>query len=274
MNPRNLKKRTKWAALTCASLLLLAGCDKKTEPLPDPPAPGPEQPVDPPAPETGLTAEPDLLSGQEQNDQGKTLLRWSVAVPRVLLDGHPVMNAGNYYDNYKEKQLLALQEDLLPMARQRLEDGNLLGPFEVEEDFAICRNQGNYLSIRRSGRQYTGGAHDSMEEKAETWLLRQGDCYLLSLADLLPGAQDPRALILELAAPLIEQRAAARPDDFYENYREAMDQTWQDEDFYLTKDSLGLIFQQYSLGPYTSGAMTFEIPLAQLGENLAEELRP
>ena len=142
MNPRNLKKRTKWAALACASLLLLAGCDKKTEPLPDPPAPGPEQPVDPPAPETGLTAEPDLLSGQ---------------VPRVLLDGHPVMNAGNYYDNYKEKQLLALQEDLLPMARQRLEDGNLLGPFEVEEDFAICRNQGNYLSIRRSGRQYTGG---------------------------------------------------------------------------------------------------------------------
>lgn len=184
------------------------------------------------------------------------------------------MNIGNYYDNYKEKRLLSLQEELLPMARQRLEDGVLLGAFDVEEDFAVVRNQGNVLSIRRSCRQYSGGAHEAVEEKAETWLLREGDCYLLSLADLLPGAQDPRALVLEQAALLAQKQAAEQPDQFYENYQEAMEQTWQPEDFYLTEDSLGLIFQQYAVGPYTSGAMTFEIPLAQLGDHLTEELRP
>lgn len=160
------------------------------------------------------------------------------------------------------------------MARQRLEDGVLLGAFDVEEDFAVVRNQGNVLSIRRSCRQYSGGAHEAVEEKAETWLLREGDCYLLSLADLLPGAQDPRALVLEQAALLAQKQAAEQPDQFYENYQEAMEQTWQPEDFYLTEDSLGLIFQQYAVGPYTSGAMTFEIPLAQLGDHLTEELRP
>ena len=274
MNPT---RKIQLFSLLCACLLWLAGCSQKPEPQPETPAPpvSPVQPEEPTPPENnGVAIESDLSAGQEQSDQGKTLLRWSLSIPQALLDGEPMMNIGNYYDNYKEKRLLSLQEELLPMARQRLEDGVLLGAFDVEEDFAVVRNQGNVLSIRRSCRQYSGGSHEAVEEKAETWLLREGDCYLLSLADLLPGAQDPRALVLEQAALLAQKQAAEQPDQFYENYQEAMEQTWQPEDFYLTEDSLGLIFQQYAVGPYTSGAMTFEIPLAQLGDNLTEELRP
>ena len=264
-------------SLFCACLLLLAGCNKKPEPQPEPPAPpvSPVQPEQPTQPEgNGITVERDLSTGQRQSDQGKELLSWSIAIPRALLDGQPMMTLGNDYDNSNEKRMLSLEEELLPMAQQRLEDGVLLGSFEVEEDFALTRNQGNYLSIRRSCRQYSGGAHEAIEEKAETWLLREGDCYQLFLADLLPGAEDPQALVLEQAALLAQQRAADQPDLFYENYQQAMEQTWQPEDFYLTEDSLGLIFQQYAIGPYTSGAITFEIPFAQLGDNLIEELRP
>lgn len=271
------QKTTRLFSLLCACLLLLAGCGKQTEPQSEPPAPpvSPVQPEEPHQPEgSGVTVESDLSAGQEQSDQGKTLLRWSLSIPRALLNGEPMMNIGNYYDNYKEKRLLSLQEELLPMARQRLEDGTLLGGFEAEEDFAVTRSPSPYLSIRRSCRQYSGGAHESIEEKAENWLLREGDCYLLSLADILPGAQDPRALVLEQAALLARERAAEQPDLFYENYEEAIQQTWQEEDFYLTEEGLGLIFQQYALGPYTSGAMTFEIPFARLGDNLTEELRP
>lgn len=261
-------QRIRFFSLLCACLILLAGCNKQPEPQP-------EQPETPPQPEdNGITVEQDLATGQRQSDQGKTLLSWSIAIPRVLLEGQPMMNIGNYYDNYEEKRLLALEEELLPMAQQRLEDGVLLGNFDVEEDFSVTRNQGNVLSIRRSCRQYSGGAHEAAEEKAETWLLRDGDCYQLFLEDLLPGAENPRALVLEQAALLARQQAAEQPDLFYENYQEAMEQTWQPEDFYLTEDSLGLIFQQYAIGPYTSGAITFEIPLRQLGENLTEELRP
>ena len=225
-------------ALCVACLLWLAGRTQKWEPQPETPAPpvSPVQPEEPTPPENnGVAIESDLSAGQEQSDQGKTLLRWSLSIPQALLDGEPMMNIGNYYDNYKEKRLLSLQEELLPMARQRLEDGVLLGAFDVEEDFAVVRNQGNVLSTRRSCRQYSGGAHEAVEEKAETWLLREGDCYLLSLADLLPGAQDPRALVLEQAALLAQKQAAEQPDQFYENYQEAMEQTWQPEDFYLTE---------------------------------------
>lgn len=271
-------RRTRFFSLLCACLILLAGCRQQPEPQPEQPETPPVSPVQPetpPQPEgSGITVEQRLSTGQRQSDQGKTLLSWSISIPRVLLEGQPMMNIGNYYDNYEEKRLLALEEELLPMAQQRLEDGALLGAFDVEEDFAVTRNRGNLLSIRRSCRQYSGGAHESAEEKAETWLLREGDCYRLFLEDLLPGAENPRALVLEQAALLAQQQAAQQPDLFYENYQQAMEQTWQPEDFYLTEDSLGLIFQQYAIGPYASGVMAFEIPLAQLSDSLTEELRP
>ena len=168
MNPT---RKIQLFSLLCACLLWLAGCSQKPEPQPETPAPpvSPVQPEEPTPPENnGVAIENDLSAGQEQSDQGKTLLRWSLSIPQALLDGEPMMNIGNYYDNYKEKRLLSLQEELLPMARQRLEDGVLLGAFDVEEDFAVVRNQGNVLSIRRSCRQYSGGAHEAVEEKAET----------------------------------------------------------------------------------------------------------
>ena len=70
-----------------------------------------------------------------------------------------------------------------------------------------------------------------------------------------------------------KQQEEAQPGLFYENYQETMGDVWQ-EDWYLTEESLVVIFQEYALGPYTSGPMLFEIPFTELGDNLTEELRP
>lgn len=262
------------AALTLL-LLLLSAChredlQKQTEPSPK----ETQQSEDLPQPEdNGITITEDVSSGEEKAQDGTLLLRYSLSSPQVLYQGEPMMNIGSYYDNNKEKSLLSITEELLPMARQRQQDGDFLGNFQWDEEFAIMRNKGNYLSIRRDRSQYTGGVHGSLQIMGDNWLFRAGDYYLLSLTDILPGAEDPRALVMEQALEQAKQQEEAQPGLFYENYQETMGDVWQ-EDWYLTEESLVVVFQEYALGPYTSGPMLFEIPFTELGDNLTEELRP
>ena len=271
---RNKMKKQILAALTLL-LLLLSAChredlQKQTEPSPK----ETQQSEDIPQPEdNGITVTEDVSSGEEKAQDGTLLLRYSLSSPQVLYQGEPMMNIGSYYDNNKEKSLLSITEELLPMARQRQQDGDFLGNFQWDEEFAIMRNKGNYLSIRRDRSQYTGGVHGSLQIMGDNWLFRAGDYYLLSLTDILPGVEDPRALVMEQALEQAKQQEEAQPGLFYENYQETMGDVWQ-EDWYLTEKSLVVVFQEYALGPYTSGPMLFEIPFTELGDNLTEELRP
>ena len=271
---RNKMKKQILAALTLL-LLLLSAChredlQKQTEPSPK----ETQQSEDIPQPEdNGITVTEDVSSGEEKAQDGTLLLRYSLSSPQVLYQGEPMMTIGSYYDNNKEKSLLSITEELLPMARQRQQDGDFLGNFQWDEEFAIMRSKGNYLSIRRDRSQYTGGVHGSLQIMGDNWLFRAGDYYLLSLTDILPGAEDPRALVMEQALEQAKQQEEAQPGLFYENYQETMGDVWQ-EDWYLTEESLVVVFQEYALGPYTSGPMLFEIPFTELGDNLTEELRP
>lgn len=271
---RNKMKKQILAALTLL-LLLLSAChredlQKQTEPSPK----ETQQSEDIPQPEdNGITVTEDVSSGEEKAQDGTLLLRYSLSSPQVLYQGEPMMNIGSYYDNNKEKSLLSITEELLPMARQRQQDGDFLENFQWDEEFAIMRSKGNYLSIRRDRSQYTGGVHGSLQIMGDNWLFRAGDYYLLSLTDILPGAEDPRALVMEQALEQAKQQEEAQPGLFYENYQETMGDVWQ-EDWYLTEESLVVVFQEYALGPYTSGPMLFEIPFTELGDNLTEELRP
>ena len=262
------------AALTLL-LLLLSAChredlQKQQEP---PQEDSPQLEENPQEQDNGITVTEDVSSGEEKAQDGTLLLRYSLSSPQVLYQGEPMMNIGSYYDNNKEKALLSITEELLPMARQRQQDGDFLGNFQWDEEFAIMRNKGNYLSIRRDRSQYTGGVHGSLQIMGDNWLFRAGDYYLLSLTDILPGAEDPRSLVMEQALEQAKQQEEAQPGLFYENYQETMGDVWQ-EDWYLTEESLVVVFQEYALGPYTSGPMLFEIPFTELGDNLTEELRP
>ena len=271
---RNNMKKQILAALALL-LFLLSAChreelQKQTEPSPK----EIQQSEDLPQPEdNGITVTEDVSSGEEKAQDGTLLLRYSLSSPQVLYQGEPMMNIGSYYDNNKEKSLLSITEELLPMARQRQQNGDFLGNFQWDEEFAIMRNKGNYLSIRRDRSQYTGGVHGSLQIMGDNWLFRAGDYYLLSLTDILPGAEDPRALVMEQALEQAKQQEEAQAGLFYENYQETMGDVWQ-EDWYLTEESLVVVFQEYALGPYTSGPMLFEIPFTELGDNLTEELRP
>lgn len=262
------------AALTLL-LFLLSAChredlQKQQEP---PQEDSPQLEENPQEQDNGITVTEDVSSGEEKAQDGTLLLRYSLSSPQVLYQGEPMMNIGSYYDNNKEKSLPSITEELLPMARQRQQAGDFLGNFQWDEEFAIMRNKGSYLSIRRDRSRYTGGVHGSLQIMGDNWLFRAGDYYLLSLTDILPGAKDPRALVMEQALEQAKQQEEAQPGLFYENYQETMGDVWQ-EDWYLTEESLVVVFQEYALGPYTSGPMLFEIPFTELGDNLTEELRP
>lgn len=262
--------------LLCLCLLLAVACHKTEEPQDVAPV-GPAEPKEPLEPaENGITVESSSLSGQEVGQDQQEMLNWSVSVPRVLLAGQPMNNINSYYENRLDKMSLYAQEELAPLARQRQEvaqqEGKVFAIFSLAEEFAFTRTKGQVISFRRETVEFTGGVHENTRLMGESWLLRQGDCYLLSLADLFPQA-DARALVLEKVAAQAKTLAQEQPDSLFENYQELIPQVWQEQDFYLTEESLCIVFQQYALGPYTSGTQIFEIPLAQFGQDLMEELR-
>lgn len=269
-----MKKRI--LALLAACLLLLAACHRTTE---QPPRPQPEPPVtEPVEPEdNGITVESAVTSGTETGQGDVELLRWSLSLPQVKWKGQPMMNIGNYYDTLQEKSSLRVQEELLPMAQERREvadvDGSLFTPFSWEAEYAVARNKGNYLSIKRQTTSFTGGVHEANELAAENWLLRDGDCYLLSIQDILPGAGSPRDLLLDKAVEQAAAKAAEQPDAFFEQYEQLMRDVWQERDWFLTEQAVCLFFPEYAIGPYIAGPQVFEIPLGDLGDSLAEGLR-
>lgn len=256
-------------------LVLLSACHRESpQKQTDPPSKGQSSQQEAPQPEEkGITVTEDVSSGEEKAPDGTLLLRHSLSSPQVLYQGEPMMNIGNYYDNNKEKSLLAITEELLPMARQQQQEGHFLGSFQWEEEFAVMRNKGSYLSIRRDRSQYSGGVHGSLQIMGDNWLFREGDCYLLSLADILPGTDDPRALVMKQVLPEAERRQQADPGLFYARFQDTLEDVWQ-EDWYLTENSLTIVFQEYALGPYAAGPMLFEIPFDQLGNALTKELQP
>ncbi len=266
--------KKKILAFWLAALLCLTAChrteEEQREPVPDP---GPDQQE-----EQGLSVESVSESGQQAGEDGSPLLTWSVVLPQVLYNGQPMNNIGNYYDSQMERQTLHVQEELLPLAQERQQaaqtDGKLFTTYTLETDFQVMRQQGDYLSVLRQTVEFTGGVHESTGLAGENWLFREGDCYLLTLQDVLPGAADPRSLVLEQAIAQADARWEEQPDLYFENYRQMMADRWQESDFYLTEDSLVLFFQEYAIGPYTSGPQTFSIPLDALGDALAEGLQP
>lgn len=122
--------------------------------------------------------------------------------------------------------------------------------------FTVARNGDGVLSLVMRDRLSVGGARGMEQQTALTVGTVGGQIYRLK-DFFLPNA-DYRAVLSDAIRNQIASRGLA------EKQTRSFNKIQPDEDFYLTKDSLVIFFQQYEYFPYECGITEFPIPLKSL----------
>lgn len=111
----------------------------------------------------------------------------------------------------------------------------------------------NTFSIVQQGYMYTGGAHGITTTLAKTFNLKTGAQY--SLADLFDKDNYVQELNVIIRKEIINR---GKQNVYHFNGLQ------NDQQFFVTKEGLFILFQQYEIAPYSEGIINFFIPYSQL----------
>jgi hypothetical protein len=134
--------------------------------------------------------------------------------------------------------------------------------YEAVLQYETAFNQDCLLSLYRDQYEYTGGAHGQTVRASDTWSLQTGERLPLSTY-FRPGT-DYRRAVLEQILMQADANMAQNPNIYFEDYRTLIVKYFNPESYYLTPEGLAVYYQQYEIGPYSSGIIVFTIPYSNL----------
>lgn len=117
------------------------------------------------------------------------------------------------------------------------------------------------LSLYRDQYTYTGGAHGSTVRASDTWNLENG--LEIPLASFFPNDQNYKAFLIEKITRQADERMQKTPGIFFENYRDLILESFNEDHYYLTPTGIDIYYQQYEIAPYSTGIVVFTIPYAE-----------
>lgn len=280
------------AVILIFCLALSFGCGKKdkqsdTPSAPDNPStdtPAPDKPApdtpNPSTPDTGdnPSVTPDKAQPLEWTDRIFTGTFTDEAVTKdalVLLTVYLPKVSGSddielYYQGRLDKVKQQAQTTYLDLGRGNYQFASqgigIFSPVTVELGYRVLRNDGKLFSVRREVYENTGGAHPLITLACETF--RVSDGALMIFSDLFSVDLDAALAAIK---PLVEEQMDKKIKEFgaeyfYDNAKENLLDMWDKGDWYLTEDSLVMIWQTYAISPYVSGVQEFVIPLSRIAD--------
>ena len=126
-------------------------------------------------------------------------------------------------------------------------------PYTVDVDFAIMRDDEEFVSIRYEYYRYFGGAYPVMSLRGATYNARKGNPVYLG--DFFSVEEDFFVPVLMDEIEKLAQIPLSRQD--LEGY-------FDFNNFYLKEDVLVIFYQEDQLGPHAIGLPEFEIPFKSL----------
>jgi len=191
---------------------------------------------------------------------GVVLLSYEIAYPafysacfrRCL----PRLNA--YYRNRALEYRRYCHNELFDMAveqyKDAIENNFPVREFEVVQAFDVTYMEDCVVSLYIDQYEYTGGAHGNTLRRSQTWNLQK--CGLIDLSDIVTCEPDYRAYILAE----VEKQIEKEPDIYFDDYKELIVKTFDEDSFYCTPEGVVVYYQQYDIAPYSSGIREFLIP--------------
>lgn len=210
-----------------------------------------------------ITATTHKLSDMLEYD-GETVLTYKIEFPQFLslVYSRTAQRMNTYYKENARAFERYIRKTLYPQAvdqyRYSKENGYPVMVYEAEQVFTITYISNLYVSLYTDQYTYTGGAHGSTTRTSETWNLPRG--RMMPLKAFFPPRFHYRAYSINSIIREIERQNAAGDSVYFEDYKENVNATFDENSFYLTPDGIVIYFQQYDIAPYSTGIPEFIIP--------------
>lgn len=225
---------------------------------------------------TGVTTEPvqieideTIVSNTLKGDDGKLIFRYSIVLPKASPDGNAAAAKINeYYGGIMEKAM-AYTDQTASLAKDDSGSPNFLSPYTYSQVFEIEFSSEEYLSIRRVTDCFEGGSHSLTSASFDVFDLSTGD--RVTLADLFSVG---REVWSERLMTLVSQQIKAAgnsSDSGWTSEPAGLASSFNENDFCIGEDGLILVFQPYSIAPYSEGIPEFRIPFDAISDILVEE---
>ncbi len=259
------------AIFAAMSLLILSGCA-------DTPAVSPSisESMSPSADMPGSTssASDTLVEDNKEyrSAADKVVMTSAISYERLISDAVPILAADSINATVATLAAnLRLSADLRgeEAINDHKNNSSLAAYYEVQEIVLahVCEKSVSY-TIRST--VYSGGMHAQDSDTTLNFDAQTGK--QLSLDDIFDVTADiylPR-LHAEILRIIDAEKLTAEPTEFlyYENYAEVLSANFFTDKWYLTDDTLYLIYQPYEIAPYTAGVITFAVPYSNIADIL------
>ncbi len=122
--------------------------------------------------------------------------------------------------------------------------------FEVILETKITYNEDKIISLYQDQYVFTGGAHGSTIRKTQNWNL-----YTARQIQLYRLYSNPYFLLDILRK--INLQIANEKENYFDNYCELVLETFNPNQYYITKKGINIFFGQYDIAPYSTGIPVF-----------------
>ena len=122
--------------------------------------------------------------------------------------------------------------------------------FEVILETKITYNEDKIISLYQDQYVFTGGAHGSTIRRTQNWNL-----YTARQIQLYSLYSNPYFLLDILRK--INLQIANEKENYFDNYCELVLETFNPNQYYITKKGINIFFGQYDIAPYSTGIPVF-----------------
>ena len=201
-----------------------------------------------------------MVIGDQIIYNGETLLTYRIEYPKFRSICFPMclLKVNKFYKD----QALAFQKycetELFSMAvkqyHESMENNVPIRTFDAQIVYKVKYMCPCIISIYFDRYEYTGGAHGITIRESQTWNVRK--CEFIKLSQLVSCLPYDKAYILSAVESQINQN----PEIYFENYKERIVDTFNENSFYCRPEGIVIYYQQYDIAPYSSGIREFLLP--------------
>lgn len=197
------------------------------------------------------------------------MLTLDISYPEIHLDinlpGQNYINAfyrreANRFSNYASTQL---QKSAIQNYEYTLKNDFPFHAYDAVMKYTVTLNADCLLSTYFDQYEFTGGAHGNTIRSSSNWDLITGQP--IEMEDLFEASEDYSRIVITQIINLANQQFRKNENIYFDDYKELIIKYFNPSHFNLNPEGITVYYQQYEIGPYVSGIITFDIPYNRLG---------
>ena len=189
--------------------------------------------------------------------KGTIVLRYKIEYPQI-----PGANRFNVFYYSKAKELKERCEgELYEEAKKAFDFNQSQGyptlVYDVDANYYITFNYGYRVSLYYDYYIYTGGAHGVTTRKSQTWCMKSE--RIIPLSSFYEGDPNYIPKIMKKINEQIKKNIENGDNYYFDNPCCLTAEYFNTENYYMYDSSIIIYYQQYEIGPYSSGILTFTV---------------